>query len=177
MIKEKEQLYTQGCLPVALAMICDKKMSKSQEGDIMLKGLMKKYFVYFWGMVDQFSDAYKCDLNVYVHYKKFAIDSKAFLKGNKRLKVENKAATIQFIKKLVGKSPIVLYVDAHFLPYDVFSTHAPHFVVIEKIEGKIVTIVDPWDGLRKQVTEEVLKESLAYLRTGMLFSPVIITRK
>ncbi|MBT4722752.1 hypothetical protein HN958_00215 [Candidatus Falkowbacteria bacterium] len=175
MIKPQEQRYTQSCLPICLAMLCGVKMSKTQEGEILLKGLDKKSVNYAYGMLSEFTNKYKKQLNVFVENNVYAKSLKTFFRSNEHVVIENEKCDLLSIEKHLEKGPMIIYVDAKFLEYRSYVDHAPHFIVIESLEDRKVTIVDPWEGDRREIKFISLQKAINSLKTRFKYSPVMIT--
>jgi hypothetical protein len=175
MIKTKEQFYTQSCLPSCLAMLCGVKMTKKQEGKILLKGLEKVNMTYAPGMLKAFVTIYKKKLNFFVENKYYAQNLKKFFSKNKYITLKNEKCDIEAIENKLIDGPIIAYVDAKFLEHDSYADHAPHFIVLEKIHNGKVTIIDPWNGKRKDIKIKSLTGAIRSLKTRFKYSPVIIT--
>jgi hypothetical protein len=175
MIKPKEQRFTQSCLLVALAMVSKVEMSKKIEGELLVKGLDRKYNNYMQGMLFEFVKKYKTKLKVYIHFALHAKNHKAWAKDISLINVITQKYSLAILKKLLNQGSVIIYLDAKYLEYDCYADHMPHFVVVEEIEDTKVTILDPWEGKRKKIKVSSLEEGVRSLRTKFQYSPVIIT--
>jgi len=85
------------------------------------------------------------------------------------LRLQQQKITKRFLKD--ATHPIIIYIDSFY----VNSTfHAPHYVVLERINEETVTLCDPWDGKRKTVPTQRLLRSVQSLRNNLKVSPVAI---
>lgn len=175
MITPREQNYIQSCLPACLAMLCGVKMTKEQEGRILLKGLEKHYDEYHTGMLSEFDKVYKPKLNIYVEYRAFTNYLKNKLFDHKNLVIKNEKTNLANIKKHLKGGPILIYLDAKYLEYNYPAEHAGHFIVVEQISGNTVAIVDSWEGRRKNIKQASLLKAIKSLKVQFKYSPIIIT--
>lgn len=174
-LKPQEQQYTYSCLLVALAILAGIKMTKKQEGELLLAGLEKHYLGYHQGMFTEFLKKYPIKLNLLVEYKPYAKYLQKYFSHNKYLLVDQAGATLVTMKKLITQSPLIVYLDSKFLEYPNYADHAGHFIVVESFHDNQVTILDPWDGLRRDIKVSSLLECIESLKKQFKYSPLIIT--
>ncbi len=151
-------------------------MNKKQEGEILLKGMEKKYQDYTPGMLQEFTKKYKVDLKLFVHFKLYARTLAKSLARNSQIKVIEQKCSLPIIKKLLKNGPIIVYLDAYYMDYGYPVEHAPHFVVVEKVNDKI-TLVDPWDAKRKVEKIDDFKTGIQSLAKRFKYSPLMIACK
>lgn len=80
--------------------------------------------------------------------------------------------TVDHIKSCVnqGYQPIVYLDDYDLLPYN----HCPHFVVVTGYDRDRITIMDPWNGLIKDIHGKVLEHAITSLKRRLYFCPQIL---
>ncbi|MBU4124660.1 MAG: hypothetical protein KKI14_04320 [Nanoarchaeota archaeon] len=149
-------------------------MNKKQEGEILLRGMEKHYQDYTPGMLQEFTRKYKVELQLFVHFRLFARILAKSLVRNSRIKVIEQKCTLPIIKKMLKTGPIIVNLDAYYLAYGYPVEHAPHFVIVEKINDKI-TLVDPWDAKRKVEKIDNFKTGIQSLAKRFRYSPLMIT--
>jgi len=81
------------------------------------------------------------------------------------------------ITKALKEGPILVYLDAKYLEYGYYADHMPHFILLEGVQGRQVTIVDPWEGVRRDIQLASLTKAIKSLKSQFKYSPIIITAK
>jgi hypothetical protein len=47
------------------------------------------------------------------------------------------------------------------------------YIHIEKVNGKIFTIIDPWSGERRKITEKTLEKAIKELKNNVKMCPLL----
>ncbi len=175
MIKPLEQNYTQSCGLCALAMLTGVKMSKAAEGQLLLNGLKKKYLDYHPGVLSEFVNKYHVKLKVIVEFEQYKKHLKKMLKDNEYIQVSGGEISLVNLKRWSKNKPILVYLDAKYLEYEYYADHAGHYIVLEKIESNQATIVDPWEGKRKEIKVSSLLKCIASLKKQFKYTPLVVT--
>jgi hypothetical protein len=175
MINPYKQTICNGCLVASLLMVIKDKYnvsySKKDEGLILIKGGDRsKYQFYVSGIPIEFYKKFKKKINLVVDNKYFTNVLLKEFNNKSKFNVYQSKITLELIKSLVEKGPIVCHIDDNLLGD---YSHASHFIVIEKVEGNRVQIVDPWYGKRRVISLKKLEEAIKSLKTHIKMCPLI----
>lgn len=172
-IKPYQQSLTHSCLVASFLMILeaekDKTFKKEDEQQLALKGSQRTYPFYVVGITAEIAKEYKTKIQVFADNKFFTDVLKKSFK-DKNIAVSHEKITISLIRKLLAKNRLISHVDIHGLGD---YSHASHFVVIEKANGKTFTIIDPWTGKRRNITEMTLEKAISELKNEVKMCPLL----
>ncbi len=172
-IKPYKQSLTHSCLVASFLMILEsekeKVFKKEDEQRLALKGSQRTYPFYVVGITAEVAKEYRTRIEVLADNKFFTtILKKSF--DNKNIVVSHEKITTALVRKLLPKNQLICHVDIHGLGD---YSHSSHFIVIEKVSGKIFTIIDPWSGKRRKITEETLKRAISELKNEVKMCPLL----
>lgn len=173
MLEPYKQILPDTCLPSCLGMYLE-YLGKSQnlnlefETDVLIKGgkigRVNRTFGHLCYVCREFNleglyvtndkDMHAGALEIESKYS--GVDIKS-VKGN---------ITIRYISDLLDKAPVILGVDNYYFNKDF---HFPHFVFIEKQEGKEFVLIEPWQGVRMRVDSALLEKAMEGLDHEILY--------
>lgn len=173
-IQPYKQSLTFSCLAASFLMILEKEkeieFNEITEQEIALLGSRRIYPFYVVGITTEMVKKYGHKVKVIADNKYFAnILDKSF-SDQKDISVEAKPITAMFIRELVEEQPVVCHIDDHGLGD---YSHASHFIVIEKGGKGSFTVVDPWTGKRKRITDKTLENAIYELKTHVKMCPLL----
>ena len=111
------------------------------------------------------------------------IDSKIFYDFTKRINlnkvsIKKEYVSLKNINKKLKKGFLITYIDGFYLwekDYGLyFKYHFPHFIIILSKTEEKYRIIDPNDGIIKEVNEKVLLRGIKSLKRHLWMSPMII---
>jgi len=140
------------------------------EEKVVFNGLSRKYPFYLVGQIEEFLKSSRIKLKIYVDNNYFTkVLSKSF--KNKQVKLIHKKISINTIKELLKKFPLICYIDYHaFGDY----SHYPHFIVIESESETKLNIIDPLFGKRQKISKNKLDIAIKELREHIKMCPILI---
>lgn len=172
-IKPYEQSLTHSCLVASFLMIleAEKNVSfkKEDEQQLALNGSQRTYPFYVVGITAEVAKEYKAKIKVFADNKFFTDILKKSFK-NKNITVEHEKITTGLITKLLEKNSLICHVDIHGLGD---YSHSSHFIVIEKTNGKVFTIIDPWTGKRRKISGDTLEKAISELKNDVKMCPLL----
>lgn len=156
------------CLASCLLILDNKHVEKNLELEILKHSLDYSKFDFVSGHLDFFKDK--------VSFERI-VDNKIFLKHLESVNVEYKnvkvkkvnTKLIDFLLQNYGK--VIVYLDSYILYQDV---HYPHFILINGRSDKYYEVIDPWNGEKKLISKNVIKEGINMLNNHLLFCPQLI---
>lgn len=160
----KQSTY-ETCLPCCLLMMSGN--NKKDEIEIWKHGWRFNYLI---GQLNYVSNKYNKNIKSYIENKYYF--NQLQKQKNNKIELINKKIDLKLINDLLKKSKVIVYVDCYYL-YKIL--HAPHFVIVLKMDKNFIEIADPSDGKRKKIPVEILKKSIVSLRNHLKYSPVLIT--
>ncbi len=170
MLKVYKQETYEGCLPVSLMILGNIKSTKEKELEIILNGVQKpRDNSYSLNMITSFIEKYNTRANLYVN-NKFYTNYLTKQNQNNNINIIHHRINLQLFLKL--KKPFTLYVDDFILGEE---AHSQHFIIVEKIEKNLATIIDPWPGIRKVIKTETLLKASKNMWNQFLYCPLLIT--
>lgn len=166
-----QQTTSLSCLPSCLLMCLGVSFDKTDEQNLLFKGLTFTNDIYHIGIINEFVKTYRQSVKVCVDSKYFS----KILTGlpiSPRLSIGFGKINLIFIKQVLEKEkPFVIYLDMFYLRN---SIHSPHFVVVEGKRKERLVIVDPWKGCRFLLSSETLVKSIESLKIYLGFCPIAI---
>lgn len=167
-----QQTLTHSCLAACFLMLREKKFSELDEQELALKGSVRDYPFYMAGISAEFVKKYDGKVMIYADNNFFATTlQKAFI-GNKKIGVIHEKTTMSLITKLLNERPIICHIDDHALGD---YSHASHFIILEKASNKFITIIDPWSGKRKRISQSTLTEAINDLKNHIKMCPLLFS--
>lgn len=160
-----KQTSCESCLPVCLLNLGGVEITREKELKLLFDGLAGLKDSYAFGVLEAFVKIYKKPVTLYVDNKIFA----NFLIKNNQISLINiihKPISVEFT------TPYIVYLDSQVLGG---YTHAPHFVIVEKIVGETCHIIDPWDGKRRRYSKEKMTKAINSLKSYLKYCPLVIT--
>lgn len=172
-IKPYQQSLTHSCLVASFLMILEaeknKTFTKEKEQQLALKGSQRTYPFYVVGITSEIAKEYKTGIHVFADNKFFTNVLKNAFK-DKNIVVNHEKVTTSLVRKLLVKNHLVCHIDTHGLGD---YSHSSHFIVIEKAKGKFFTIIDPWNGKRKNISEKTLENAIFELKNNVKMCPLL----
>jgi hypothetical protein len=169
-LKVFKQTTYEGCLPVSLLILGDVKSTKQNELKIIYSALRKyRNNFYTLNILTAFVEIYNLNANLYVdnfHFSKYLKNHSK----NKNIKVLHQKINQNCFEKI--EKPFALYVDDYILGEE---SHSQHFIVVEKIENNLATIIDPWPGIRRNIKIQTLIKASENMWNQFLYCPLLIT--
>ena len=173
-IKPYKQSLTHSCLVASFLMILEaeknQQFTKEKEQQLALKGSQRTYPFYVVGVTAEIAKEYKTKIQVLADNKFFTNVLRDSFSEEKSINVEYQKITPALIRKLLNKNLLVCHIDTHALGD---YSHASHFIVIEKVSGKVFTIIDPWTGERRKITEKTLERAIKELKNNVKMCPLL----
>lgn len=171
----KPQSTIETCLSMCLIALLEHKgitIEENAEINILIDGLKFTKFDYSTGHLVYVCNKYPVQITQYIENTFFYhLLSKYPYPENMQL--VNQKINKYFIEKNKQHLPCILYIDQSYLT-EVKGVRISHFVILEKF-GKIsATILDPWDGKRKNISTKFLMHSIQSLRNNLKISPKLI---
>lgn len=164
----KQQTY-ESCLPTCLLILGSIEATKEKELEIIYNAVQKcRDGYYAYNILASFIERYNHLATLYVDSKPYSLYLHK-LNNNNKIIIKYREINESFFLKLA--KPFALYVDDYILGE---STHSQHFIVIEELDDKTATIIDPWPGKRKKVEKYLLMAAVNSLKRQFLYSPLLI---
>ncbi len=167
------QSLSHSCLVVDLLMLREQKagesFSEEDEKKITIAGMNRSYPYYVVGVPFEFSKQTNTNVTLIVDNKIFAKELAQALAGS-QVAVEQEKITLDLISKLVEKQPVICHIDDNYLGD---YSHASHFIIIEKVTGEQIHVIDPMDAKRKVISSKTLDESIHSLKTHIKMCPLL----
>lgn len=158
------QTSCESCLPVCLLTLGEIEISREKELQLLFDGLSGLKDSYAFGVLEAFVKTYNKEVTLFVDNKYFT--NFLIKKSNSpQITVVYKPVNLEF------ETPFIVYLDSQVLGG---YSHAPHFVIVEKIVGDICQIIDPWEGKRRRVKKEVSLASINSLKNYLKYCPLVI---
>lgn len=171
-----KQSLTHSCLVACFLMLLQAQkgitFTQQQEQALALKGSQRKYSYYVEGIPAAVANSYKENIKVIADNKHFANFLALCFRDYKNIAVEHHPVTIDLIRTLVNKQPIICHIDDNLIGD---YSHASHFIVIEKASGGFFFIIDPWVGERKRISQETLEKAIHSLKTHIKMCPLLFS--
>ncbi len=172
-IKPYQQSLTHSCLAASFLMILETEKNeifkKKDEQQLTLKGSQRSYPFYVVGITTEVAKKYKVKIHILADNKFFTRTLKKSFR-DQNVFVSYKKVTIVLIRKLLEKNKLICHVDTHGLGD---YSHTSHFIIIERVSGKIFTIIDPWTGKRKKIAEVTLEKAINELKNKVKMCPLL----
>lgn len=171
-MKRLSQTTSETCLPISLIYLLlkmKKKVKRSEELNILIKGIKFTKLDYSIGQLVYVAKKYKVRIKFYVEFKKFFEKLNKF-RLPKNLELLNKKIDLNLLKELIKDGPLIVYVDDFYIRRVI---HYPHFVVLLDI-NESVKFFDPWDGKIKKIDKKRFIKGIQSLRNKLKFSPKVI---
>lgn len=166
-----KQTTSLSCLPACLLMCSGTKFDKTDEQNLLFKGLLFTPNIYHIGIINEFVKTYRQSVKVWVDSKYFC-KSLIGLPITPKLKIEFGKINPFFVGQLLEKEkPFIIYLDMFYLRN---SIHSPHFVVVEGKRKERLVIIDSWKGCKFLFTLEKLTEAIESLKIHLCFCPIVI---
>jgi hypothetical protein len=173
-IQPYKQEFSHSCLVADFLMLLNKKydikFNKKDEGEILLKGMDKKYPFYVVGIPKEINNKYKQPINIIVDNKYFTDTLIKSFNDKTNFNIICKQITTQLIRDLLKEHPLICHIDDNYLGD---YSHASHFIVLESAIDKKISIVDPIDGKRKLMSDKDLRDSIFSLKTHIKMCPLL----
>lgn len=165
-----KQTLSHSCLAACFLMLNGKKFDEQDEQMLALEGSRRKHQFYVSGVAIETVKSFDKNIEMYVDNKFFAKALVSAFGDESRIKVTTEKITQTLIEQLIIKGPFICHIDIHgFGDY----SHASHFIILEKKIGSFVTIIDPWDGVRKRTSMMTLMESISDLKNQIKMCPLL----
>lgn len=176
-IRPYEQTLIDSCLTCCLLMLGKyhgKKVSPSKklELNLLTAGLRFDKKNYDIGQLHETARRYRLDVDYFMeslddfHYTRR-------LPFSKRIIIHNRKIDLEFIRKMLGKGPVIIALD----PYGLFDeSHYAHYVLLTGRKGKFFSLLDPWTGEEKTADAAALGRGLRMLRR-LGFGPVLMAKR
>lgn len=169
-----KQMTSLSCLPACLLMCWSTKFDKTDEQNLLFRGLPFTPDIYHIGIINEFVKKYKQPLKVWVDNKYFS-KILTSLPISPRLKIAFTKINLILIKRILEKErPFIVYLDMFYLRN---SFHSPHFAVVEGKRKERMVIVDPWKGCKFLMSDNLLDKSIDSLRKYLNFCPILVEFK
>lgn len=171
------QSLSHSCLVACFLMVLKAQygieFTEADEQRLALKGSNRIHPFYVAGVPVEIAKEFEKDIQVYVDNKFFTnvLTEKAFA-GVKQMHAIHKPITIELIKELLAEKPLICHVDTHGLGD---YSHSSHFIVLERMAGSMIVIVDPWTGKKKKITEKTLVNMITSLKTEVKMCPLLFS--
>ena len=171
-----KQSLTHSCLAASFLMLLQEEsgieFTEKDEQEIALLGSRRIYPFYVVGITLEIAKRYGSEIKVHVDNKYFGgILSKSFVE-EKNISVETKAVSLKLIRELLEIGSLICHVDMHGLGD---YSHASHFIIIEKAVSETFTILDPWDGKKKRVSDKTLENAIYELKHQVKMCPLLFS--
>ena len=149
---------------------------------LMMVGTIKKDEIEIWkhgwkcnylmGQLNYVADKHNKIFKVYVENEYYFNQLKK--QKNKNIQLVNKKIDIKFLSHLLQEGNAIVYLDNY---YQLKFLHTPHFVIASKRIENNIEIVDPYDGVVKNVSAKTIGKAIINLRNHLGYSPVLIILK
>lgn len=169
----KSQSTIETCLSMCLIALLENigvRVENDEEMNILIEGLKFTKFDYSTGHLVYICKKYNVYIEQYIDYPIF-FQFLSKYKYPKNMQLIHYKINKKILQKLADKLPFIVYIDQFYLR----RIHAPHFIILEKINDKVATILEPWDGKRKRISMKIFLRSIQSLRNNLKISPKIIT--
>ena len=168
-----KQSTCETCLPTCLIFLLRNlgiKIGKSEEMNILIKGLKFTRIDYAIGQLVYIVRRYKVNATLYVEFREF-FNQLRKLPIPPKLTLINKKVDVSLLKKLLKAGYAIVYLDQFFIGY---AYHYPHFVALLEFKNSSAKIFDPWDGKEKKVTKSEISKGIQSLGNKWKISPKAI---
>ena len=159
-----QQTSCESCLPVCLLSLGGIEITREKELKLLFDGLAGLKDSYAFGVLEAFVKTYNKKIDLFVD-NKFFTNLLIEKSNSSQIAIIHKPVNLEF------ETPFVVYLDSQILGG---YSHAPHFIIVEKIAGDICTIIDPWEGKRKRLSKEKLTAAISSLKYYLKYCPILI---
>jgi len=172
MIQKYKQSTGESCLATDLLQLVGKKITREVELDLLFNALKLDRNNYVLSHLDYVVKKFGLKFN-------FFIDNKYFYKfvsscnKSKAINISQHKIDLNFIDKRLDLAPAIVYIDTY--PFWKIN-HAAHFIIVIKKTKTGYKIYDPWDGVVKTISSQILSKSIISLRNLIKNSPVVIQK-
>lgn len=172
----RAQSTYESCLAWCLLHLAEEEITKDKEIEIVEYSLRftKKDFTI--GHLEAVHDKFKkITLHIDADFR-YECKSTAQLKNSANIHICpcDVLALMQFFDDKLLTQPVILYLDSFALWKQI---HYPHYVIIIGKKDTKYTVIDPWDGKKKKVSEKVIHEGIKLLKNYLGFAPRLITTR
>lgn len=163
-----KQKTCEGCLPASLLTLINKKGTLKAELSLLMGGFKRTRESYALGILDEFSHKFEANVTVYVDNGRYLKQALKII-DNPRIMLRQAKIDRKFLDRI--DRPFILSLDAFSLHKDV---HWPHYVIIEVSSNGFFSIIDPWNGQRRNFDKAKALKGIISLRNHLKFCPIVI---
>lgn len=167
-----KQTLSHSCLAACFLIVRGRYFTATEEQDLAIRGSHRTYPYYIVGIPWEFLKQFNFKVAIYVDNKFFASILQQIFSKEKRVSIIHKKITISHITELLHKQPLICHIDDHALGD---YSHASHFIVLEKATETFISIIDPWSGLRRRISNATLEKAIRDLKTQIKMCPLLFT--
>ncbi|OGC82208.1 MAG: hypothetical protein A2V81_00510 [Candidatus Abawacabacteria bacterium RBG_16_42_10] len=175
-IKPYKQSLTHSCLVACFLMLLERQadivFTETNEQEIALKGSRRIYPFYVVGIPMEIAKKYGKKIQVYVDNKYFTKVLKVAFAKEKSIEVVHTPIKIKLIRDLLQKSPLICHIDDNVLGD---YSHSSHFIILENATKNTISIIDPWMGTRKRISDKTLIQGIHDLKTQVKMCPLLFS--
>ncbi len=171
------QSLSHSCLVACFLMMLQARygiqFTERDEQRLALMGSRRIHPFYVAGIPVEIAREFKKDIVAYVDNKFFTqvLQQQSF-DTSSHMRAEHKPITIELIQEELAKHPLICHVDTHGLGD---YSHSSHFIVLERLAGKMVVIIDPWTGVKRKIAQRTLMGAIESLKSEVKMCPVLFT--
>ncbi len=173
MIIPYKQSLTHSCLAACFLMILKTEkginFDEKVEQNLALNGSKRTYPFYVVGIANEVAEKYHVKINIIADNKYFAEVLDKSFKNQPLVSIKHEKVTLTLIKNLLQNQPLICHIDNSLFDY----SHSSHFIVLEEATDKFISIIDPWTGQRKNITDKKLEESINNLKNHIKMCPLL----
>lgn len=169
------QSLSHSCLVACFLMVLQARygiqFAESDEHRLTLAGSRRIHPFYVAGIPVEIAREFKKDIVAYVDNKFFTKTlSEQSFDALPHMHAEHKPISIELIQEELTTHPIICHVDTHGLGD---HSHSSHFIVLERLAGKMVVIIDPWTGVKRKIAQRTLEGAIESLKSEVKMCPLL----
>lgn len=171
-----KQSFTHSCLVACFLMLLyirkGVRIEEKLEQEVYLEGTKRTNRLYVVGITKEISKRFKAEIEIFVDNKYFTEVLKEFFTGQKDISVYQQKITLNFLLKLLKVTPLVCHVDIYSLGE---RFHQSHFILLERISGKKIVVIDPACGKRRYFSLMKLEEAIISFKRHLKMCPLLFS--
>lgn len=164
----------ESCLAWSLLHLADKKPTFKSEVEIVNQSLSFSKKDFTIGHLEAISAHFR-EIFLFIDKDfKYENNISTRLKQSQNIKIRN-GNVLKFLQAYldIGKirHPLIIYVDSYALHNQI---HYPHYIILLKKQGNEFSILDPWNGKTRFVSQQTILNGVKLLKHHLGFAPRVI---
>lgn len=169
-----KQTLSHSCLVADFLMLLEQKyeitFNKKDEVKLLIDGMNRKYLFYVVGCPTEIFEKHKKKIGIVVDNKYFTDVLIKEFNDKENFNIFHEKINTKTIGRFLEKGPLICHIDDNYLGD---YSHASHFIILDKMTDKMITIVDPMTGKRGSISHKKLEDSINSLKNHIKMCPLL----